>query len=441
MPIKLSHYSRSTTLISLTFAALSIVALIYPPLPVLTLLADSDQYRQMSEQILAGHLLETGCQPPDAQHLAVSLRPPLFPLLLGVASHIPGVDPVNALISLHIILAAFALLATLVLTGTAIKPLLTIAATGIALFSAKQVAWGVMSEWLAMVWLFLACTAYLSWISRPSWQLALAVSLCTSLAILTRTALLPWLAIPVFMVLQAPRGGHRGTATGLLAGLLPLFLWGAINCARTGAFALVRYEGLNLVATARSLGPIPFDSRDSEDQQHLITTINAQGSTAPDSAFKPTEVHRWDGEFYRAFHANFDQVTAAMQTLSDASVARPTSIAARGLRAHADRYRLFLKGGVQTLIAHYLPLVGLCLVAALWLWRRAPHHARWSLGVITIAAVTLGYLCIIFTSMLWLHRYFIPVQPILLFCLVVSGVQLVGTFVVERGYRTFNREG
>jgi len=409
-------------------AALSIAALAFPPLPLLTLLADSDQYRQMSEAIFSGEIFNTPSDAPERQHLASSLRPPLFPLLLGIASHLPGLAPEVALVVLHITLGAFVLTTALLGMRGVIHPLLTIVATGVALYSAKQVAWGVMSEWLATLWLFLACTAYLTWLSRPSSKLALSVSLCASLAILTRSALLPWLAIPLFMMLQAPQGRHRVTATALLTGLLPLFLWGAINFSRTGTLAIVPYEGLNLVATARSLGSIPSDSRDSEEQQRLITAINAQGVTVPDSALQPMEVHRWDGEFYRAFHTNFDQVTGVMQSLPNATTARPTSIAARGLLTHPDRYRLFLRGGVHTLATQYLPLVALCLIAALWLWRRAPHYARWSLGVITIAAVALGYLFIIFTSMLWLHRYFIPVQAILLFCLVVSGVRLVGTF-------------
>lgn len=429
MPTQL-HRTSFLKRLTCTFVALvAITALAYPSLPLLTLIADSQQYREMSEAVFSGHIFDAARDHANAQHIASSLRPPLFPLLLGIASNIPGMTPDAALVSLHIILGAFVLGATLVVMRCALQPLLIIFATGIALYSAKQVAWGIMSEWLAMAWLFLTCVSYLAWIARPSPRLALAVSLCASLMILTRAALLPWLALMLFMLLQAPRGRHRVTATALVTGLLPLALWGATNLHRIGSFSIVPYEGLNLVATARSLGTIPTKANDTEDQQRFIATINAQGVTVPDSGLTQTEIHRWEGEFYKAFHTNFDTTTAAMRSRSNITTVRATEIGARGLRAHADRYQLFLRGGAYTLCVEYLPLIGACLVTAAWLARRDRRHARWSLGVATICVVSLGYLFVIFGTMLWLHRYFIPVQPILLFCLIVSGGRVVETIV------------
>lgn len=424
-----TRFHRTTFLKRLTCAFLALVtiaALAYPSLPLLTLIGDSEQYREMSEAIFSGHLFDAASDHAKAQHIASSLRPPLFPLLLGIASRIPGMTPHAALVSLHIILGAFVLGTTLVVMRGAIQPLLTVVATGIALYSAKQVAWGIMSEWLAMVWLFLACVSYLAWITRPSPRLALAVSVCLSLTILTRAALLPWFSLMFLMILQAPRGRHRATATALVTGLLPLALWGSINLYRIGSFSVVPYEGLNVVATARSLGPLQPKASDTEEQQRFVTTINAEGITVPDSALASTEVHRWEGEFYEAFHSNFSVITTTARTISDVRSVRPTELGARGVRSHAERYQLFLRGGAYTLCVEYLPLIAACLVTAAWLARREPRHARWSLGVATVCAVALGYLFVVFGTMLWLHRYFIPAQPILFFCLIVSAVRLVG---------------
>ncbi len=432
MPTRPAHITFTTRLACVIVAILGIIALAYPPLPVLTLLGDSDQYRQTAKEMLLGNFLTAPRAASPTSHMAVSLRPPLFPLLLAVTSHVPGMDPDSALIIAHIAIGALVLgAASLLLAGTT-NSLLLVFAAGVALYSAKQVAWGVMSEWLAMSLLFLSVTLYLGWISRPSPRRALAISLCISLTLLTRVALLPWLALPVFMVLQAPRGGRRVTATAIVAGLFPLLLWGTINLQRAGTFSILPYEGLNLLATSRSLGPIPFASSDTEEQQHLISLINEQGTTASDAALAPAMVHTWDGEFYRAFHANFNLATTTLRDLQNPASARSTALTARALRVHTDRYRRFLRGGVHTLLTDYAPLILACMGVSVWLMRRGPHEARWALGVRTVCVVSLGYLTVIFGTMLWLHRYFIPVQPILLFCLTISIAKLIVTFAPLR---------
>ena len=429
MPTQVAQKSSVTRIACILVSVLSVVALAYPPMPVLTLFADSEQYRQMSETLFSGNLLATTGVRSEDPHAATPLRPPLFPLLLGIASRIPGMDPSTALIALHIILGAFVMIATPRLLAGNIHPLLSTTACGIALYSAKQVAWGIMSEWLAMVSLFVACISYLAWGAGTSLRLALVVSLLLSLSTLTRAALIPWLTILPLMLLQAPRGKTRATATVLAIGISPLFLWGSMNLQRSGSFSLSPYEGLNLVATARSLGPIPVDSRDTESARSLIAILNEQGGTPSDGAFSAPEVHRWNGEFYEAFHTNFNVTSNATRTLGASSTIRPSELATRGLLAHSERYSRFLRGGVHTILTQYAPLIIACLVSSLWLASRAQQYARWSLGVATVCVVSLTYLILIFGTMLWLHRYFIPVQPILLFCLTVSTVRLVGTIV------------
>jgi hypothetical protein len=346
-------------------------------------------------------------------------------------------DPDTALIIAHIAIGAFILGAASLLFAGTTHSLLLVFAAGVALYSAKQVAWGVMSEWLAMSLLFLAVMLYLGWISRPSSRRAFAISLFVSLALLTRVALLPWLALPVFMILQAPRGGRRVTATALVAGLFPLLLWGTINIQRAGTFSILPYEGLNLLATSRSLGPIPLASSDTEEQRRLITAMNEQGTTVSDAALDPAIVHTWDGEFYRAFHANFNLTTTTLRGLEKSVSVRSSTLATRALRSHTERYRRFLRGGVHTLLTDYAPLILACIGVSGWLMRRDPHETRWALGVLTVCVVSMGYLTVIFGTMLWLHRYFIPVQPILTFCLTISVAKLMVSFV-ERGKITKN---
>ncbi|MEY4667882.1 MAG: hypothetical protein RL518_581, partial [Pseudomonadota bacterium] len=335
--------------------------------------------------------------------------------------------PTTALIILHLLIATLIVFAAPLLLRQTIPPPLTMIATWVALYSAKQTAWGLMSEWLAMSYLLLSCMLYLSWLSRPTVLRAFGVSLLISLALLTRSALLPWAALLMFMPLQAPRGIGRTTAVALCAGLLPILLWCSVTLQRAGSFSLAPYEGLNLLATARSLGPLPLKGTDSERTRSVITYLNERGVTASDTALVAADVHRWEGEFYGVFHSNFNRAVEALQHSEGHDPLRPLEIAANSLRAHPDRYRLFARGGVRTLIMEYMPLIIACAALSFWLVRRDSRYTRWSIGVATICVVALGYLTTIFGTMLWLHRYIIPAQSVLLFCTVISTARLINT--------------
>jgi hypothetical protein len=82
---------------------------------------------------------------------------------------------------------------------------------------------------------------------------------------------------------------------------------------------------------------------------------------------------------------------------------------------------------VRTLIMEYMPLIIACAALSFWLVRRDSRYTRWSIGVATICVVALGYLTTIFGTMLWLHRYIIPAQSVLLFCTVISTARLINT--------------
>jgi hypothetical protein len=402
----------------------ALCSLAYPPLPVLTLMADSSQYRAMSQSLLDG----TFFQPVDISHvghLATIMRPPLFPLLLATASLIPGVPLVNSVLVIHLFLALAMLLIIPYLLRSVVAPPITALACGLSLYSAKQVLWGEMSEWLATSCLLFVSVSYLRWLKERRNLDAFSASLFASLAILTRSALSPWLIVLPVIVAQAPPKGRRATAVALLLGLFPLVVWASIQFHRLGTFSLGAYEGLNLVATARSLGEIPARYGDAAETELVISRINERGVTTSDAGLQPPHVHEWDGEFYAAFHHNFDQVCAAIQSIATLEIAHreqpaAVTIALRGLATHKHRYASFLRGGVETFLREYALLLLTCLAIGMWLRLRGPNYRPLATASITISLVCLLYVASIFFSILWLHRYFVPIQVPLLFLSLLS---------------------
>ena len=146
MPNQLPQSALATRVACILFAVLSVIALAYPPLPILTLLGDSAQYQEAAERIFSRSLFDIDDTTGDRPHIATSLRPPLFPLLLALASSLPGLTHNDSLVALHIILGAVVVGATPLILTRHFQPLLVVVATGFSIYSAKQVAWGVMSE-------------------------------------------------------------------------------------------------------------------------------------------------------------------------------------------------------------------------------------------------------------------------------------------------------
>ncbi len=396
--------------------ALSVFALAYPPIPVLTLIVDSDQYREMAEQLFSGD----GSRTHEERSHTPLLRPPLFPLLVGIARSLPGQHLDHALIFLHVVLGGCVLILSPFLLRRTAPVHLAAFAVGLSLYSAKQVAWGIMSEWLAMCCLFTACMFYLSWITATSSRNSLLAAFFLSLAVLTRSALLPFLCLLPFMILQSPPGRRRVTATAISIGLLPLCVWGVVQFSRTGSASFARYEGLNLLATARSFGPIPIKQEDTEMERRVITFINEHGVTARSDDLSGHDVHRWEGPFYHIFHSNFSTSVRGLNIFGASNDIHVTKLATRTLESYPQSYRLFLRGGIRTLLVDYAPLIAICLITTGALVAKARRYWRWALGISTLCVISLGYYVTILGTMLWLHRYTMPVQPVILVCLLTS---------------------
>jgi hypothetical protein len=381
----------------------------------------------MSDSIYTGSFLHH----VDLSHrasLAAAMRPPLYPLLLGLAHRIPGMSSDEALVLLHLLIGGCILALTPWLLRKLLPPPLCACATGIALLSAKQVAYGEMSEWLAMSLVFACFVSYVLWRMRPTCAGCARTIALLSLSILTRSALMPLLCLAPCMVLQSNMGRRLSTVGGVMIGLLPLAAWATVHLARLDSWSLGNYEGLNLLATARSLGTIPSSPHDPTETTAFITYLNTHGVTPSLKGFAPRTVHAWDGEFYDAFHANFDTVGDAVILHGATMPVRAGNLAARSISAHRDNYRSFLAGGWYTFSRSYAPLIVLCLITTVWLSRRDPSVKVWSSTALTLCALSLAYLASVFCTVLWLHRYIVPIQPVLLFCTVVSTARLLATF-------------
>lgn len=410
--------------LTLIVIAVAWCSLLYPPIPVLTLMADSEQYWAMSQSLLNASFLDP-VDISNVPHLATVMRPPLFPLLLTITGLLPGVSPSSALIALHLCLALVALVVTPFALRSVAPQLFTALAAGVALYSGKQVLWAEMSEWLALCCLLGATASYLLWCHERRTSCAFATSLFIALAILTRTALIPWLLIPPLLIVQAPRAARRGTLFVVLLGILPLALWGLIQSHRLGTFSLGAYEGLNAVATARSLGEIPVVSTDSPETNLVLSRLQTRGTTVSDRGLLPQNVHQWDGELYGAFHHNFDEVCSAVQSLPPGSQLPTMDVVRRSFMAHHLRYISFLEGGVATFLSECAPLLALCITTGSWLLLRCPRSRALAQANVTISLLATIYVASIFLSILWLDRYFVPVQGSILFLTILSLLTLV----------------
>ncbi|MEN9845749.1 MAG: hypothetical protein RIS36_896, partial [Pseudomonadota bacterium] len=76
MAIRPAHITLTTRMTSLVVGILWIVALAYPPMPVITLIGDSDQYRQAARELLLEPPLSTQHVVSPTPHIATPLRPP-----------------------------------------------------------------------------------------------------------------------------------------------------------------------------------------------------------------------------------------------------------------------------------------------------------------------------------------------------------------------------
>ena len=425
--MRASGFSYLLTVITI---ACSWALLVYPPMPTYTLLGDSEQYRSSAETILSGELL-TPIDLASTPHLATAMRPPLFPFLVALARVNPLLAYPSSLVALHALIA----LALMVLAPIQLRRFAPPAAIalfmGIALNSAKQMLWAETSEWLALSLLITSTILLMSSMERFTRSSAFATALTLSLAALTRTALIPFLlAIPIIGA-TAPRPQRRRTITALSLGVAPLLLWCAAQYHRVGVFSIGAYEGLNPLATARSLGTLPEAPADSPGTRGLIAILNERGLTVSDHALSLRATHLWDGEFYGAFHHNFDLTCAAIKQAEPGKPPSSTAVAIRGFTAHPARYLRFIGSGIMTLARDYLPVVLPCLASAAWLRRRDRGARPLATVACILCCLSLLYLCTVFATMLWLPRYFLPLQPTIIFLSGVCAWNLVRNFADE----------
>ena len=403
--------------------ALSYCLLAYPSVPLLPLITDSDQYTRMSRAFLTADFYRAfdGAEVP----LTLSLRPPMYPLMLLLADHLPGVAFEDGIVFMHLLLALSVLVVAPYVLRNVLPPLLTALATGIALYSNKQMIYCHMSEFLSSLFLLGTLFSLILWFWEPSPKRAAATILFVSFSILTRLALLPWLGLIVVLVCFAPRGKRALTCGGVFLGLVPLLLWASFNLYRLGTFSFGAHGGYMYVASARTLGEIPHSENDSADVTSLINHLNGEGRGVSEFGWRPERVQEWEGEYYQAYHWNFGLAWGPLKLEVVKVSAFPLFI--RAVRAHSDRYLCFLKGSLYTVAHRYALLIVACSLAQILLCRQFPRYQGFAAANVVACVCSLLYMGSIFGTFLWVHRYFTSIQPTLMF----SVFSTVGLLISE----------
>jgi hypothetical protein len=415
-------------------------ALAYPPFHVLRLLTDSEQYEQAAQQIESGELFRAS--PEHKPSLGVAIRPPVYPLAL-IAARLLGRGNLEAgIVGVHLVAALLCLFAAKILLRSYIHPLVAVAATGFALFSSKQIMWSHMSEWLAACWMLLVWLGFARWCFERTPRNAGIISISLCMMILTRIAMATWVFLVPLVVLFAPKGLRIRHAVVACIWLLPLVAWAWFNQQRLGVFTLSPHGAYQLVATARTLGEIPVDGSDSPEVRHLVESINQAGQTPPDESMIPERVHEWNGAFYFAYHHNFD-VSCALMYQSTLDPTLMTKVARtllwRTISAHRDRYQNFLLGSIHRFVFDYGSELLACLLTSLMLlYRRGRREPLVYAGIVMVFGATI-YMWLFFGNALWVHRYFVPIQPALFTATVLSLAAIVTSYVT--GARPAARAG
>ncbi len=423
--------TRSHGLFVLLIAILFVIALSYPPLPVMTLVLDTEQYRETSKFLLSGKIFVSS-QDTDPVPQIHSVRPPLYPGLLALANLLPSGSGIPSIVLVHLGIG-FLILTIIPISLRAVLPMtFTSIALGIGMYAGKQLVWADMSEWLAMCCILSAIGSYLQFAYYQRPRYALYMMAFASCAILTRTALIHFLLLSVFSILLAHRGSRIKVSFFCLAGLTPLVIWTSIKLFGTGLPPGGAYEMSNLIASARTFSQIPLHSKDDPDLVRFITLLNERGVSSDLESLNPSDIHKWDGPFYDLFHKNFTVVDQLLKEFGSTAKLSPIDLFIRGVTSNWEGYCSFLRGGLHTFLDSCLPLIGLCVVINIWLYRRSVEARPFCFVAITLALISLVYLGAIFTVMLWLPRYMAPIQSPLLFCCLVSGYLLFRSYKSRR---------
>lgn len=412
---------------ALALIAIFLFLLAQPPITFLTLHVDSEQYTQMSRALLTMDFYRAydGAEVP----LALSLRPPMYPLMLVLADHLVGVSLENGIVLVHLFLALVVLAVAPYALRNVLSPTIAICTCGVALFSTKQLIYCHMSEFLSALFVLGSLLSLIAWFTDPSGKRAVWTCFFVSCAILTRLALLPWLAVVVVFPLFAPRGKRLSIVAGVAMGFLPLLLWASFNLHRLGTFSFGAHGGYMYVAAARTLGKIPHAIDDSAELSDLIDRFNEEGRDVSEEGWKAERVQRWGDEYYHAYHWNFDLAWGPLRSIVVGVPTLPLFL--RTARTHSERYIAFLRGGIYTFFHDYALLVVGALLAQFVLLRRAPQYHALAIANVTICIASVLYMVSVLSAFLWVPRYFASVQPALVFSMFSAFVVTLQKFVTR----------
>ncbi len=388
----------------------------------MTLDIDSEQYTRMSGALLTKDFY----RPFDGKELPLelSLRPPLYPVMLLLADQLAGASLEDGIVLTHLFLALAVLLLAPYALRSLLSPAITVCACGMALLTNKQMIYCHMSEFLSSLFLLGALFSLSLWCAAPSTKRVAWTCFFLSCAILTRLALLPWLTAAIVFPLAAPRGRRVSTVAGIAAGLIPLFLWASFNLYRLGAFSFGAHGGYMYFAAARTLGPIPHTAGDSAQVARLLERFNEQGHDVSSEGWQAESVQRWRGEYYDAYHWNFNLALKSLRSEVEQVSAFPFFV--RAARTHSERYIAFLKGGLYTFLHGYAFLIIGCLFAQFVLLREAPQFRGLALANVMVCICSVLYIASVLLMFLWVSRYFTSVKPALVFSLFSAFAVICG---------------
>lgn len=405
---------------TLALIALFYALLAYPSLPLLPLITDSDQYTRMSRALVRSEFYRAfdGAEVP----LTLSLRPPMYPLMLLVADHLPGIGFEDGIVLVHLFLALAVLVVAPYVLRTVLPPIVTVFATGMALYSNKQMIYCHMSEFLSSLFLLTALFSLMLCLTEPSAKRIASTILSVSLSILTRLALLPWIGVLIVLAFFVPGPKRSCVLAAVIIGLLPLVLWASFNLYRLGTFSFGAHGGYLFVAAARTLGDIPHEPEDSEALTNLIDRLNNEGHGVSEEGWRSERVQQWEGEYYQATHWNFGLAWGPLRP--EVGKISALGLFLRAVRAHRDTYLSFLKGSLYAFTHQYALLIVACLLTQIVIIRQIPRYKAVAVANMVSCGCGLLYMGSIFCTFLWVHRYFTSIQPTVVFSMF-SGVGLI----------------
>jgi len=404
--------------------AVSLFLLAYPPVPSISLLTDSDQYKEMSDALLTAKFYKAydGTELP----LTLSLRPPMYPLMLLIAKSLSQHRLEHGIALTHLFLCFLTLTIAPFVLRSVLSPFITVCATGIALYSNKQLVYCHMSEFLASILILFAFFSLIRLCYSPSLRKSAALTCLVSLAILTRLALLPWLSLVAIAPWLASKAKRGSVMLGIFIGIAPLLLWAAFNLYRLDSFSLGAHGSYLYVAAARTLGEIPLYAEDTAHTSLLIKEFNHQGRGVSPQGWAPEKVQRWEGEYYWAHHWNFDLAIGSLRPLIPKT--SPLQLLLRTIGAHPNNYVALLRGSLYTILSEYALIITVSILIQLIILFKLPRYKPLALASLAICTSSVLYMGSIFIAFLWVHRYFTSVQPVLIFS-VFSGL---GVLLYER---------